>query len=55
MRTSAKIAEYLTELGMEVLTGKDVCREEARIGVPDSDILERHFSQVRSRAHPPGF
>lgn len=49
MRTSAKIAEYLTELGMEVLTGKDVCREEARIGVPDSDILERHFSQVKEQ------
>ena len=24
MRTSAKIAEYLTELGMEVLTGKGI-------------------------------
>ena len=55
MRTSAKIAEYLTELGMEVLTGKDVCREEARIGVPDSDILERHFSQVKEQGAPARF
>lgn len=55
MRTSAKIAEYLTELGMEVLTGKDVCREETRIGVPDSDILERHFSQVKEQGAPARF
>ena len=55
MRASAKIAEYLTELGMEVLTGKDVCREEARIGVPDSDILERHFSQVKEQGAPARF
>lgn len=55
MRTSAKIAEYLTELGMEVLTGKDVCREEARIGVPDPDILERHFSQVKEQGAPARF
>ena len=55
MRTSAKIAEYLTELGMEVFTGKDVCREEARIGVPDSDILERHFSQVKEQGAPARF
>lgn len=55
MRTSAKIAAYLTGLGMEVLTGKDVCREEARIGVPDSDILERHFSQVKEQDAPAQF
>ena len=55
MRTSAKIAEYLTELGMEVLTGKVVCREEARIGVPDPDILERHFSQVKEQGAPARF
>ena len=55
MRTSAKIAEYLTELGMEVLTGKDVCREEARIGVPAPDILERHFSQVKEQGAPARF
>ena len=55
MRTSAKIAEYLTELGMEVLTGKNVCREEARIGVPDPDILERHFSQVKEQGAPARF
>ena len=40
---------------MEVLTGKDVCREEARIGVPDSDILERHFSQVKEQGAPARF
>ena len=34
MRTSAIIAETLTELGYEVLTGRQVCLEEARMGVP---------------------
>ena len=32
MRTSAIIAKTLTELGYEVLTGKEVCLNEARMG-----------------------
>ncbi len=32
MRTSAIIAKTLTELGYEVLTGSQVCLDEARIG-----------------------
>lgn len=55
MRTSAKIAEYLTNLGMEVLTGKEVCKEGARIGVPDQDILDCHFRQARKQGAPEMF
>ena len=40
MRTSAKIAEYLKSLGLEVLTGKSVCREGARMAVPDGERSE---------------
>ena len=36
MRTSAIISRVLTELGYEVVTGKALCLEEARIGVPGS-------------------
>ena len=55
MRTSAKIAEYLTSLGMEVLTGKDVCKEEARIGVPPQEILDLHFRKVQEQSAPAEF
>lgn len=55
MRTSAKIAEYLTSLGMEVLTGKDVCKEEARIGVPPQEVLDLHFRKVQEQSASPEF
>lgn len=55
MRTSAKIAEYLTSLGMEVLTGKDVCKEEARIGVPPQEVLDLHFRKVQEQSAPAEF
>ena len=55
MRTSAKIAEYLTSLGMEVLTGKEVCREEARIGVPPQEVLDLHFRKVKKQGVSPEF
>lgn len=55
MRTSAKIAEYLTSLGMEVLTGKEVCREEARIGVPPQEVLDLHFRKVQEQGASPEF
>ncbi len=42
MRTSAIIAKTLTELGYEVLTGSQVCLDEARIGLPDKEELRAH-------------
>lgn len=50
MRTSAVIAEKLTRLGYEVLTGKDVCREGNRLAVPDREILEEHYRRVKAEA-----
>lgn len=46
MRTSAIIAKTLRELGYEVLTGREVCLEEARIGVPPKEVLEAHAELV---------
>lgn len=43
IRTSSIIARKLTQLGYEVLTGKDVCLAEARMGVPAGDILEKNY------------
>lgn len=55
MRTSAKIAEYLKSLGLEVLTGKSVCREGARMAVPDGETLREHFEKVKSQGAPEEF
>jgi len=41
-RTSAIIAEELTQLGYHVFVGKDVCKESSRMGVPDPEILRYH-------------
>ena len=42
MRTSAIIAKTLTELGYEVLTGRQVCLDGARMGVPAKELLAKH-------------
>ncbi len=55
MRTSAIIAKTLTELGYEVLTGRQVCLESARIGVPSEEELEAHASQVLMQGAPEAY
>ena len=41
MRTSSIIARKLTEMGVdEVLVGEQVCKKDARMGVPSDDALE---------------
>ncbi|MFR2847307.1 MAG: hypothetical protein ACLTC4_09290 [Hungatella hathewayi] len=52
MRTSAIIAKTLTELGYEVLTGKAVCAEQARIGVPSKEALEEHAALAMEQGAP---
>ncbi len=52
MRTSAIIAKTLTELGYEVLTGRDVCLEEARMGVPPRKTTEAHLERVLTQGTP---
>ena len=37
--TSAKIAQTLQKLGYEVLTGRQVCRDESRMGLPEQAVL----------------
>lgn len=52
MRTSAIINKTLTELGYEVVTGKALCQEEARIGVPSTEELKAHAELVLGQGAP---
>ncbi len=55
MRTSAVVSKVLTELGYEVVTGRELCLEEARMGVPSPEELEARWQlaldQGRSEEH----
>lgn len=55
MRTSAIIAKRLTELGYEVLTGRDVCLEGARMGVPPKKTIDAHAQRVMTQGVPADF
>ncbi|MFV0496646.1 MAG: amidohydrolase [Candidatus Fimivivens sp.] len=55
MRTSAIIAQHLTDLGYEVHTGKAVCREGARMGLPDEIQLHEHAEKVLKQGVPAAY
>ena len=46
IRTSSKIAAYLTDLGYEVLIGDDVCSSENKTGVPDEDTMKLEYERA---------
>ena len=43
IRTSSIIAKRLTDLGYTVLTGRDVCRADARMGLPPQEELDAQY------------
>ena len=47
MRTSAVIAGILTNLGYEVLTGRQVVDDRARMGLPSEEARREHTKLVR--------
>ena len=47
MRTSAVIAGILTNLGYEVLTGRQVVDDRARMGLPSDEARREHAKLVR--------
>lgn len=55
MRTSAVIAKRLTKLGYRVLTGRDVCQEGARLGVPAQEELEAHAQRALEQGAPQAY
>lgn len=47
MRTSSIIAFYLKSFGCdEVLVGRDVCLDEARMGLPAEELLDAHYEEA---------
>ena len=46
MRTSALIAKELTQMGYEVITGRALCLEAARMGVPSERETQAHLARV---------
>jgi aminobenzoyl-glutamate utilization protein A len=48
MRTSSIIAGKLHDMGYEVVTGKDVCYSEARMGLPSLEELNDHYEWAKS-------
>ena len=55
MRTSAIIAKRLTELGYDVKTGRAVCAEGARMGLPDAYTLRRHAQEALAQGAPAAY
>ena len=46
MRTSALIAKELTQMGYEVVTGRALCSEAARMGLPSTKQTQQHLARV---------
>lgn len=55
MRTSSIIAKVLTDLGYEVLTGREVCDDGSRMGLPSGRQLEEHFELALKQGAVPEF
>ena len=55
MRTTSLIAARLSALGYEVLTGDEVCRRDARMGVPSAEALEAHYAKAMAEGADPAF
>ena len=50
MRTTSIVASCLKESGCDqVLVGKEVCKAEARMGVPSEALLEDHYEEVKEQ------
>ena len=54
-RSASLIAQRLTGLGFEVLSGKDVCSPEARMGLPPDDVLQSHWVRTQHEFADPVF
>ena len=52
MRTSAIIAKELEEMGYAVITGRAVCEESARMGVPDRKTTQAHLARALAHGLP---
>ncbi|MCX6092038.1 MAG: amidohydrolase [Candidatus Bipolaricaulota bacterium] len=51
--TTSFVARRLAELGYETQVGHRVCADDARVGVPPSDVLEGHLRRAESQGADP--
>ena len=54
-RTTSLIARHLSDLGYEVLLGEQVCKKEARMGVPSQEALAEHYEKAMQWGADPEF
>ena len=52
MRTTAILAKTLRAMGYETYTGRAVCKEGARLGLPDEAILAAHAERALAQGAP---
>ena len=52
MRTTAILVKELRTLGYEIYTGRAVCREGARLGLPDDAVLAAHAKRALAQGAP---
>ncbi|MGI6252304.1 MAG: amidohydrolase [Aminivibrio sp.] len=55
MRTTSLVARRLADLGYEVLTGRDVCLAESRMGLPAEQELENSYVRAKEQGADPEF
>ena len=54
-RTTSLIARRLVDLGFDVKVGRDVLDPDARMGVPDVDVLEAAWARAKAEGGDPEF
>ena len=52
MRTTAILAKALRAMGYELYTGREVCKEGARLGLPDEQTLSAHAQRALEQGAP---
>lgn len=55
IRTSSIVANTLTDLGYQVLTGSDVCEASSRMGLPSEEVLTAHYQRALSQGAVPQY
>ena len=48
-RTASLVARRLTDLGYEVMIGKEVMKDEDRMGLPDEESLEKNWQRAKEQ------
>lgn len=55
MRTTSLVARKLSDLGYELVMGKDLMDKDARLGVPSEEVLEEAYARAEKQGADPQF